>query len=201
VKSEIIAACCGAVVGSGATFGGDVIKNMFFEPDDPLGEGIVELSHISKELMLEQKALTERIGQLAENTSIPPEVRVEIGDIVNRVENIVQTTVKVESQTRNVAGLAKASRSANESASFNANADLVLVKGQAVTVCGNENTLGVESYSGSNATLILNGSRVRAAVGAEYKFATPTGPALVSFLGHSSDSARFRIVCGTELAK
>jgi len=199
MRNEIIAACCGAVVGSGATFGGDVIKSLFLEPDDPLSAGIVELSHISKELMLEQQALNERIASLAENTAVPPEVRVEIGDIVNRVENIVQTTVKVESQSRDVAGLARSSASNNEGASYSANADLILGVGQGVTVCGNETTLGIESVNNRGSVIYLDGARKNAPVGAEFKFNSPAGPSMLSYLGKNGELLEFRIVCGTEM--
>lgn len=199
MKKELIIALASAIFGGAATFGFDVIKSKYLKSDDPLAQGVTELTHISKELILEQKSLNNYLSKLAAGAAIPSEIKVEVDEIVSRVNNIIQTTIKFESKSRNVVGIADSVKSRNENAYFNANADIVLAYGRAVTVCGNENTLGVERESGRDAVIYLNGSKRYASVGDEYKFVSPAGPSMVSYLGKNVEQYEFRVVCGTEL--
>ncbi len=201
MKKELVIASLSAIVGSAGTVGFDTLKQKYLKQDDPLAQGVTELSHISKELILEQKALNSQIELLAEKASQSPELKVEIGDIINRVNNIVQTSVVFETKSRDVSSLAIAAKSKNVTSSYNANADAVIAYGQAVTVCGNENTLGVEKESGRDAVIYLNGDRKYASVGEEYRFISPVGPSMVSYLGKNSEMYEFRIVCGTTIEK
>lgn len=201
MKKELIIAFLSAFIGGGVTLGFDALKQKYLKQDDPLSQGVSELSHISKELILEQKALNSRIGILTEKANMSPELKVEIGDIISRVNNIIQTSVVFESKSRDISGLALSIKSRNVTASYNANADAVLAYGQAVTICGNENTLGVERESGRDAVIYLNGDKKYASVGEEYKFLSPVGPSMVSYLGKNSEMYEFRIVCGTTLGK
>ncbi|QMV16820.1 hypothetical protein [Vibrio spartinae] len=199
MKKELFIGVVCAVLGSSATFGFDVLKSKYLKTDDPLSQGIVELTHISKELILEQKSLNERIASISSKSDVPSNIKVELGDIVSRVNNIVQTSAYFETKSRDIVGMAIATKSHNMNASFNSNADLILSYGQAVTLCGNENTLGIENESGRNAVIYLNNTKRYASVGAEYTFMSPMGPSLVSYLGKSADQYMFRLVCGTEV--
>lgn len=201
MKKELIIASLSAIIGSAGTVGFDVLKQKYLKQDDPLAQGVTELSYISKELILEQKALNSQIELLAEKTSPSPELKVEIGNIINRVNNIIQTSVVFETKSRDVSGLALAAKNKNTTSSYNANADAVLAYGQAITVCGNENTLGIEKESGRDAVIYLNGDRKYASVGEEYRFISPVGPSMVSYLGKNSEMYEFRIVCGTKIEK
>ena len=201
MKKELIIGVACAVLGSASTVGFDILKSKYFKTDDPLSKGITELSHISKELILEQKSLNDRIGIMANRSDVPQDIKVEFGDVMNRVHNIVQTSIRFETRSRDVTGIALSMKSRNINSSYNSNADLILSYGQAVTVCGNENTLGVERESGRNAVLYLNDIRRYASVGEEYTFMSPMGPSLVSYLGKNSEQYEFRIVCGTQVKK
>ncbi len=201
MKKEVTIAVIAAVLGSATTVGFDILKSKYLKTEDPLSKGITELTHISKELILEQKALNNRIALISSRDDIPAELKVEFGDIIDRVNNIVQTSVHFEAKSRDVTGIALSVKSRNEHARFNANADLILSYGQAVTICGNENTLGIETESGRDAVIYLNGGKKYASVGEEYKFMSPMGPSMVSYLGKNSEQYEFRIVCGTQVNK
>jgi hypothetical protein len=190
----------GAFFGCLGTVGANYVTMKMDKSSEVLNSGITELSHINKELILEQKALTERIGLLAEKAANSPEIQVDIGDIINRVNNIVQSTTVFESNSRDLVGLARSVRATNNKALYNPSADTVLAYGQAVTVCGNENTLGVESEFGRAAVIYLNGRKYNASVGEEYKFLSPAGPSMVSYLGKNAELYEFRVVCGSELS-
>ncbi|TMP71284.1 hypothetical protein CWB76_06890 [Pseudoalteromonas sp. S1609] len=201
MKKELIIGVTCAVLGSASTVGFDILKSKYFKTNEPLSKGVTELSHISKELILEQKALNNRIALMTNRSDIPQNIKVGFGDIINRVNNIVQTSVHFEAKSRDVTGIALSMKSRNANSSYNSNADLILSYGQAVTVCGNENTLGVETESGRNAVIYLNDTKRYASVGEEYTFMSPMGPSLVSYLGKNSEQYEFRIVCGTQVKK
>lgn len=201
MKKELTIGVICAVLGSASTVGFDIVKSKYIKSDDPLSQGVTELTHISKELILEQKSLNSRIASLVQNPDIPRSLHVEFEDIISRVNNIVKTSVEFESRTRDVTGLALALRSRNTKFSYNSNADLILSYGQAVTICGNENTLGVERESGSNTIIYLNNGKQYASIGQEYIFQSPMGTSLVSYLGKHAEQYQFRIVCGTEVKK
>lgn len=201
MKKELIIGITCAVLGSASTVGFDFLKSKYLKTNDPLSKGVTELTHISKELILEQKALNSRILLMTNRTDIPQDIKVEFGDIVNRVNNIVQTSVHFESRSRDVTGIALSMKSRNRNSSYNSNADLILSYGQAVTVCGNENTLGIENESGRDAVIFLNDIKTYASVGEEYNFMSPLGPSMVSYLGKNAEQYEFRIVCGTQVKK
>jgi hypothetical protein len=201
MKKEVTIAVIAAVLGSASTVGFDILKLKYLKTEDPLSKGVTELTHISKELILEQKALNNRIALISNREDIPKGLKVEFGDIISRVNNIVQTSVHFEAKSRDVTGIALSVKSRNEHARFNSNADLILSYGQAVTVCGNENTLGIETESGRDAVIYLNDHKTYASVGEEYKFMSPMGPSMVSYLGKNSEHYEFRIVCGTQVKK
>ena len=201
MKKEVTIAVIAAVLGSASTVGFDILKLKYLKTEDPLSKGVTELTHISKELILEQKALNNRIALISNREDIPKGLKVEFGDIISRVNNIVQTSVHFEAKSRDVTGIALSVKSRNEHARFNSNADLILSYGQAVTVCGNENTLGIETESGRDAVIYLNDHKTYASVGEEYKFMSPMGPSMVSYLGKNSEQYEFRIVCGTQVKK
>lgn len=202
MKKELIIGVVCAVAGSGATLGFDILKSKLFKQDDPLSQGVTELSHISKELILEQKSLNDRIGELASKAAVSPEIKVEINDIINRVNNIVQTTVKFESKSRDVSGIANSVKSRNDLSYYNSNADIVLPKGRAITICGNENTLGVMSdFTENKIKIKINDATRIADVGTEYIFKTPTGSGFLSYLGKNSNQYEFRLICDAQLKK
>lgn len=199
MKKEIFIGAAGAFIGAAATFGFDLLKDHFFTREDPLNNAVVELSIAGKELLLEQKNLIASIEKLAKKTADNPEINIQLQEISNRVSNIVQTTINIESKSRDVRGIANTIKRDNNSATYNPNADLVLQMGRAVTVCGNENTLGVESVSssGKSVGINLNGLTKFADVGSEYKFKSPAGDSLISYLGQNNNYFEFRIVCST----
>ena len=57
MKKDIIIAVISASLGVASTLGVDYIKANFMKSEDPLAKGVTELTHISKELILEQKVL------------------------------------------------------------------------------------------------------------------------------------------------
>lgn len=201
MKKELTIGIVCAVLGSASTVGFDILKSRYIQSEAPLSQGVTELTHISKELILEQKSLNSRIASLVQNSDIPSSLHVEFEDVISRVNNIVKTSAAFESRTRDVAGLALALRSRNVNLSYNSNADLILSSGQAVTICGNENTLGVERESGRDAIIYFNNSKQYASIGQEYIFQSPRGTSLVSYLGKHAEQYQFRIVCGTEVKK
>ncbi|MGY3862585.1 hypothetical protein ACW5WN_13420 [Aeromonas lacus] len=201
MKKELIIAIVCAVLGSASTVGFDILKSKYIPSDDPLSQGVTELTHISKELILEQKSLNSRIASIVKNPDIPSSLLVEFEDVVNRVNNIVKTSLEVESQTRDVTGLALALKSRNVNVSYNPNADLILSYGQAVTVCGNENTLGIEKEVGSDTAIYINNNKRYPSIGQEFIFESPMGTSLVSYLGKYAEQYQFRIVCGTTVKK
>uniref|UniRef100_UPI001EE731B3 hypothetical protein n=1 Tax=Aeromonas lacus TaxID=558884 RepID=UPI001EE731B3 len=100
-----------------------------------------------------------------------------------------------------VTGLALALKSRNVNVSYNPNADLILSYGQAVTVCGNENTLGIEKEVGSDTAIYINNNKRYPSIGQEFIFESPMGTSLVSYLGKYAEQYQFRIVCGTTVKK
>lgn len=191
-KKEIAIALVSAIFAAGATLGADYVKANYLKLDDPLSDGVVELSKMSKELVLQRTSLVESVSNLSKKSPSQADIQIEINEIVNRVNNIVQTTVEFEAKSKDVAGLAVSMKSANSRANYNANADVAIKPGQAVSVCGNENTLGVDDKFGY---IILNNNNQNGTVGAEYRFNSPTaGPSVVSFLGKNDQ------LCGTTAA-
>lgn len=201
MKKELTIGVVCAVLGSASTVGFDILKSRYVQSDDPLSKGVTELTHISKELILEQKSLNSRIASLVQNPDIPSSLHVEFEDVISRVNNIVKTSVEFESRTRDVTGHALALKSRNVNLNYNSNADLILSSGQAVTICGNENTLGVERESDRDTIIYLNNNKQYASIGQEYIFQSPRGTSLVSYLGKHAEQYQFRIVCGTEVKK
>jgi hypothetical protein len=196
---QIKTAVISAILGATATFGFDYIKSNYLKQDDPLSNGIIELTHVGKELMLEQKSLIQSVNNLSKKSSNHPDIQVEIAEIINRVNNIVQTTVEFEEKSQDVVGLASSIKSSNSQALYNSNADLVIRMGQAVSVCGNENTLGIQQDTGY---IILNNQSQNGSVAAEYRFNSPAaGPSLISFLGKNEQYYEFRVVCGITAIK
>lgn len=203
MKKEIFIGAAGAIIGAAATFGFDLVKAKFFTLEDPLNNAVIELSLAGKELILEQKNLIASIDELSKKATQYPEISIELHEISNRVTNIVQTAISIETQSRDIRGIANTIKSTNHSAAYNPNADLILEAGQAVTVCGNENTLGVESISnsGKSATIYFNDLRTSASIGEEYRFDSPLGASMISYLGQNQNYFEFRIVCGTAIKK
>lgn len=198
MKKELIIGFVCAIFGGSVAFGFDVLKEKYLKEGNPLAEGLVELSHANKELALEHKSLSKSIEALAKKTDKYPELKIELGNIVNRVTNIVSTSVNIESKTSDVASIAATIKGRNFSSKYNPNADVVIPLGKAVTVCGNENTLGVVRESGSF-RVYLNNKWHPAKAGLSLNFDSPAGPSMVSYLGKSAEQHyEFRIVCGAK---
>ncbi|MDD5273214.1 MAG: hypothetical protein PHU14_10890 [Methylovulum sp.] len=193
MKKEILLAVISAALGAGATFGFDILKSKYLKEDDPLSNNIVELTHVGKELILEQKSLIQNINSLSQKSANHPDIQVELTEIINRVNNIIQTTIQFEAKSQDVVNLASSVKNANSRALYNANADLVIKVGQAVSVCGNENTIGVDGT-----WIRLNNENNLETIGMELRFNSPTaGPSLITFLGQHDQFYEFRVVCGT----
>ncbi|WP_261887489.1 hypothetical protein [Vibrio aerogenes] len=198
MKRELIAAIVGGVLTSASTFGFDIIKSKYLKLDDPLSKSVIELTHISKELTLEQKSLNEKVNSVVDKSQIPDQIKVEIGDIVTRVNNIVQTTALFESKSRDVVNMASEIKNRTENLNYNENADLVLPLNKAVSICGNVNTLAVITNSLHSKTYInLNSTTYNLTVGREYKFTSPVGKSFLSYLGKTGELYKFRLVCNT----
>ncbi|MBE8715827.1 hypothetical protein [Cellvibrio polysaccharolyticus] len=199
MKKELIIVLFGAVLGGASTFGFDVLKSKYMKLDDPLSDGVRELTSISKELVLEQSALNGYLNDLVTNVNVPQEIKVEINQIENRVNNFLQVAAAFEERSRTVVGITKSFEEINKNRVYNADADLVLANGQAVTLCGNENTLAVDASG--KFSIRLNGSAHYPSVGSEFHFSSPSGRSMISYLGKTYERYKFRVVCVAEIKK
>ena len=198
MRKELIIATVSAILGGGVAIGVEYLKARLFPPDNQLSQNVAELSVVGKELVLEQKALSVSLRNLAAKTQGNPLIDVEITNITNRISNIVSTVAAYESKAREVSSLAIAAERQVPASKFNASADVALRQEQGVTVCGEQNTLAVLDRSGLM-HYSLNGTIGPLTPGQELPFVSSTGKSMVGYLGKSGDLYEFRLVCGNSL--
>ena len=196
MRKEILVAIAGALAGAAATFGFELLKDRYVDSREPLGNAVADLTGLANEL----KAQTNVLAQLSQPAaaSVGDTVTVNTTNIVQQAIEVAQTANQFTASAQAVIGLARSTANQNKTAIFNSAADVTLAFDEGVTVCGNENTLGVSEGSSGQPLVSMKG-RVKQNIktGHEFVFRSPQGPSLVGYLGKVGERYAFRITCNT----
>ena len=145
--------------------------------------------------------ISQLIKELIEIATDNPKIENLSTKITLQLNSIFQNSTSLI-QESNV--LVQASKSIIEKASTHVSnpiADLFLVKGKATSLCGRENTFGIqdEYFSKNTIRATLKNKNSYMHIGEEWTFDINNGKkGLVSYLGRTDNIHEFRVVCDCE---
>ena len=196
---NLFVAIIAAVAGSTATWGFEYVSDLFSK--DPLTPIVENISKLNSNMQKDNENISQLIEKLGNVSANDTQIQNLSTEITLQLNSIFQNSTTLM-QEGNI--LVQASKSISEKAASHASnpvADLFLVKGKATSLCGRENTFGIQNeyFSNNRIYVTLKNKTGYMNVGEEWKFDISNGKkGLVSYLGRTNNVHEFRLVCGCE---